>query len=459
MLAAEFIAPQVFPWYFGSIVGENLILSQNAEYTSAYGLTVLLFTFSYFLFSVFSYRRIKSRFLLLKKRLFGGSHLRFDAKLNRILFGFSSILVFFLLFWANGYLLLRKWANVKPVAQKQVLVIQPNAPLEFRDGRSVVEEIRLLMERIDQLSLAAAKKQPLDLIVLPESGVPFFSAHKHEATEAAGIYWPKFELFIKTLALRHGANVFFNELDVEFAKDSIRRSDMLTYNSSALYSPQGERKTSYQKVYLLIFGEYMPFEWMYALSGQTGKFAKGESLALIPYYEPLRNNENLTDITWGDLDYFNENSLKEYYQKKIQAEQQVGSFLPLICYEVIIPEYVRQFQGDPDFIVNVTNDKWYGPTIQSFQHHTLGRMRAIEFRKWLVRSTNSGTSVFTDHLGRNVDGDFTPIESSASLLKTVDVIPGEITFYRKYGNLLTWIYLLLSSLFFFYYGKQRTQFH
>lgn len=52
--------------------------------------------------------------------------------------------------------------------------------------------------------------------------------------------------------------------------------------------------------------------------------------------------------------------LKDYYRDNNVELKEEGKFLPLICYEVIIPEFVRKFAkaGAPDFIVNITNDKW-----------------------------------------------------------------------------------------------------
>ncbi|TGN21015.1 apolipoprotein N-acyltransferase [Leptospira idonii] len=450
MLAAEFLTPQVFPWYFGNIVAENHILSQNAEYASAYGLTVLLFVFSYFLFQslrpkrwlfIFRYLRTEGKNLLRKRK---------------IVLGIGSVWLLFLSFWVNGAYLFWKWENVLPVAKREVLIVQPNAPLEFRDGRSVAEEMNLLMQRIDRLTEEGAKGDKIDLIVFPESGVPFYSTHETEATKITGVYQPWFESQMAILALRHKANVFFNEIDVDFLNGIKSRRNLRSYNSSALMNPNGERRESYQKVYLLIFGEYMPFEWMYELSEQTGRFEAGKSLSLIPYYKTADSvSTNLTPLRWPDSLQFSPSMVRDYYKTHTVPEEKVGSFLPLICYEVIIPEFVRRFQGDPDFFVNVTNDKWYGNTVETYEHHTLGRMRSIEFRKWMVRSTNSGTSVFVDHLGRNVKNEFTAVEASATLRGTVDVMPGYETFYRRFGNLLPWSFLILSGIYFGYYVAKR----
>lgn len=463
ILFAEFFTPQVFPWYFGNVVAENLILAQNAEYTSAYGLSALLFFISYGLYSLGDPRKL----IQTGMEVFSSKDNEKKAKLLKTWSknSFVYILVFGL-FYFNGYRLFTKWVNVKPLAQADVLVVQPNAPLEFRDGRNPAEEIRNLMGRIDTLTYNSLKDNPVDLIVLPESGVPFFTTHDSEATRYSRIYWHQFESLMAMISLRHGSSLFYNELDAKFEGGIRSRENLRHYNSSVVMSPNGERRESYQKVFLLIFGEYMPFEWMYALSGQTGRFAPGESLSLLPYYQSRKYQNSFKDtqlpplqevkrdLTFSDTDNLSPAAVREYYKDYQIPEKAIGRFLPLICYEVIISEFVRKFQGDPDFIVNVTNDKWYGNSVESYQHHTLGRLRTIEFRKWMVRSTNSGTSVFTDHLGRNIDNDFTSLDNATVIRKKVDVMPGELTFYRLYGNLLSYIFMGISSIFFVIYVRK-----
>lgn len=453
ILFAEFFTPQVFPWYFGNVVAENQILAQNAEYASAYGLSAFLFFVSYYLFSL---RKPKTVL-----RLFSGFLSKHKGLQKKFVFGGLGIVFVLLLFFGNGYYLFQKWSQVKPIAERDVLVVQPNAPLEFRDGRNPAEEIRNLMTRIDYMTEKELNSNPVDLVVLPESGVPFFTTHDTDVTRFSRIYWHQFESLMAILSLRHGTNVFYNELDADLVPTAlpgrISRRDVRMYNSSVLMNPNGERRNSYQKVFLLIFGEYMPFEWMYALSGQTGQFAPGKSLDLIPYYESRKYPSSQTKaLHFEDTMTIGPAGVREYYAKDKVEEKQIGSFLPLICYEVIISEFVRKFEGDPDFIVNVTNDKWYGNSVESYQHHTLGRLRAIEFRKWIVRSTNSGTSVFTDHLGRNIDNEFTPIETTAVIRKKVQVIPGEMTFYRLYGNLLSYLFMGVVGIVFFFYAKRNS---
>ncbi|WCL50350.1 apolipoprotein N-acyltransferase [Leptospira sp. GIMC2001] len=450
-LLGEFVTPQVFPWYWGSIVAGHETLAQTAEIMSIYGLSFLLFVVSYTMYSWWGrdillsparWKRIPQRFRLLQKLYLP--------------------IALFIIFYVVGFSLYVKWNNVVPSRYVDTLVIQPNAPLEFRDGRSVAETINDLMKRIDELAVQgkASSPDPVDLIVLPESGVPFFSAHKHSATISPPMYWDRYDSLMFLLANRLQSNIFFNELDASF-KDNIRtRANRRLYNSSTLYDPNGERKKSYQKVFLLIFGEYMPFDWMYALSPQTGRFEPGKSLELIPYYSKERklDSELPKPISYEDTLNIGKPDVENYYSELKTPTTEVGKFLPLICYEVIVPEFVRTFRdsGNPDFFVNVTNDKWYGVSAETFQHGDLARIRSIEWRKWMVRSTNSGSSFFVDHLGRIVDNEFSAQEASLFMRKKVGVVDSEQTFYVKYGNLLSWMILLgLSIRYGFIYWKKR----
>lgn len=440
-LVGEFITPQVFPWYWGSVVAGNNILAQTAEYFSIYGLSFLLFVISYIIYSWFGKDILQ--FLFLGR----GPSLRYKGQIKNLLrtaklhlAPFILLISFFIL---GGYLFL-KWSRVEPTKLVDVLMVQPNAPLEFRDGRSVAETMRDLMNRIERLTLegAASHPDPVDLLVLPESGVPFFSARKHSATINPPIYWEQFDSLMYILANRLNANVFFNELDASYVNEIRIRKNLRYYNSSAVLNPNGERGGSYQKVFLLIFGEYMPFEFLYALSPQTGRFEPGKSLDFLKLYRKKEiQSWDKPDISFNETAIQSREMVGSYYQENNSELEPLANFLPLICYEVIVPEFVREFHksGNPDFIVNVTNDKWYGVSPETFQHGDLARIRSIEWRKWMVRSTNSGSSFFVDHLGRVVDNEFTGQESAEYLRKKIAVIPSEPTFYLEYGNVLLWL--------------------
>ena len=75
----------------------------------------------------------------------------------------------------------------------------------------------------------------------------------------------------------------------------------------------------------------------------------------------------------------------------------------MICYEDILPRFVRQLwdrAGPADVLVNVTNDSWYGDTHEPIEHLALATFRSIETRRALIRSTNTGISAIVDPVGR-----------------------------------------------------------
>jgi apolipoprotein N-acyltransferase len=463
-LLGEFVTPQVFPWYWGSILAGDRFLAQTAEYMSIYGLTFLLFTISYTLYSLIGKSILISILSIPKIQNPNWSRL---YKIP----SYGKEIIVLAMFTTVGFSLYWKWSQVKPVQWIDTLMVQPNAPLEFRDGRSAADTMMDLMNRIESLVIegSASHPDPVDLVVLPESGVPFFSAHKHSATTSPPLYWDRFDSLMVLIANRLNANVFFNELDASYTDERIRlRKNLRYYNSSTVYDPNGERMSSYQKVYLLIFGEYMPFEFLYDLSPQTAKFEPGKNLNFLPIYsknftqdqKKELDSKNFNHLTFNDTSQISKESVVEKYKLLKSPTQEIAKFLPLICYEVIIPEYVRTFKdsGNPDFIVNVTNDKWYGISAETFQHGDLGRIRSIEWRKWMVRSTNSGSSFFVDHLGQVVDNEFTSQESAEFLRKKVGVVKSEKTFYVLYGNVLSWLTLIGFGIYFgfiYWKGKNR----
>jgi apolipoprotein N-acyltransferase len=142
------------------------------------------------------------------------------------------------------------------------------------------------------------------------------------------------------------------------------------FNSALLTDARGRVVGRYDKHFLLPFGEFLPFgDWfpiLYRWSPNSSRFEQGTRL------EPLRIGSH-----------------------------EIATF---ICYEDVIPGFVRSIvrSGTPDLLANLTNDAWFGDTSEPWIHLALAKSRAIEQRRYLVRSTNSGVSAIIDPLGRVV---------------------------------------------------------
>ena len=150
------------------------------------------------------------------------------------------------------------------------------------------------------------------------------------------------------------------------------------YNAAFAVYPNGEVPVPYFKQVLIPFGEYMPFASIFpglnALNDKGGVFAAGTSDKVFDY--PMTRPDGTTYT--------------------LRAS-------PLICYEDLLPSLARQSTRDgAQLLVNLTSDNWFGRSLAPWQHHLIASFRAIETRRYLVRSTTTGLSAVVDPLGRTV---------------------------------------------------------
>jgi apolipoprotein N-acyltransferase len=146
------------------------------------------------------------------------------------------------------------------------------------------------------------------------------------------------------------------------------------WNSLALFGPGGTMTEVYDKVHLVPFGEYVPFgdlayRWfgLRAFAAQLGAgYSAGASRRLLAFGPGL------------------------------------GLAVPVICYEAIFAEEIGAEGGRGDWIVQVTNDAWFGTLTGPYQHFALARLRAIEQGLPLVRAANTGISAVVDARGQVV---------------------------------------------------------
>jgi apolipoprotein N-acyltransferase len=195
------------------------------------------------------------------------------------------------------------------------------------------------------------------------------------------------------------------------------------YNAAFLLTPDRGMLQSqiYEKNILLAFGEYFPlgdtFPVLYRWFPQVSNFKRGTT-------------QNLFILGDGT---------------------RVGM---TICYEAIVPSFVRKVSANGiQLLVNLTNDSWFGPTSEPYQHGALSVFRAIEARVPLVRVTNTGRSFVVDRLGRM--GDASAIGVEAAMVADIS-IPTDVqtTFFVRFGNWFVWLlaFVLGGS---YLWGRQR----
>ena len=263
-------------------------------------------------------------------------------------------------------------------------------------GDKHVDQALFLREH-QEMSLELVRALPLDLIVWPESILGF------ALTSREGMLPPGLLGDLRTPVL-FGAIIQQNE-----------QGERRLYNSAVLADRTGRIAGTYDKMELVPFGEYIPFgdifPQLYSWSPYSGRFWRGENS------EPLRLNGRLLSVN--------------------------------ICYEDIFPGQVRKLmQGGrdnriPEAMFNVTNDSWYGDTIQPLEHLVLASFRSIEHRRSLVRATNTGISAIVDPVGRISRR--TAQWKKASLTGRIPLMQ-ERTVYAAAGDWIGWVCAVITLL-------------
>ena len=117
----------------------------------------------------------------------------------------------------------------------------------------------------------------------------------------------------------------------------------------------------------------------------------------------------------------------------------------LICYEDILPGFTNRAvaSADSEMLINITNDAWFGDTTEPWEHLALAKFRAIEHRKYLVRSTNSGVSAIVDPNGNTVTESKTFVAEAKQ--ETLHWMKGG-TVYETVGD-LPWYLTTLAMVF------------
>jgi len=268
------------------------------------------------------------------------------------------------------------------------ILLQPNLPVGDAENWTQ-DHFRAELQNFVSLSLNPLPPvQRPDLIVWPESPAPFQTND------------PFFRDTISKLARQSHARVVVGAIGID--------SPGAVYNSAALVSPTGEWGGRYDKIHLVPFGEYVPFQSLFSFaSGLTqavGTFNKGASRA---------------PLAAGDT--------------------KLGTF---ICYESIFPDEVRRLAAQgAQVLVNVSNDGWYGDSGAWAQHLNQARMRAVENRRWLLRDTNTGLTTAIDPYGRVT----VRLERKTRAVLVAPYSLTEVTtFYSRYGDWFACLCAIIS---------------
>ena len=275
-------------------------------------------------------------------------------------------------------------------------IAQPNLDPRAKEYRPFDYHFTILKEQTIE-----AVSQGADLMVWPETAVPAYlglQANQH--------YRDRIQHLVDSLdvAVYTGAN----HLD-EY--EGRQRS----FNSSFLLKPDSEDLPRYDKMRLVPFGERSPFP------------------DLLPW---LRNIQ----FSGGGYIAANWDSGEQFTVFDV-GETRFGS---MICFDSVFPQQAFELvRGGAQFLVVITNDGYFGKTSGPYQHAQLSVFRAIENRRSVVRSANTGVSTFVDPYGR-MSGT-TAIFHEAVLTSSV-ALSASTTFYTRYGNVFGLGCLLVTAV-------------
>jgi apolipoprotein N-acyltransferase len=197
----------------------------------------------------------------------------------------------------------------------------------------------------------------IDLLIWPESALPFVFESEPAALPAIAALLPPGTTLIAGMQ--------------RLERDATEREGYRIFNSVMTIDETGQVTDVYDKAWLVPFGEFLPFQ------------------SLLESY----GFQQLTQVVGG---------FAAGPGPKTMSAPGAPKFLPLVCYEIIFPGAFASVNDRPGWILNVTNDAWFGDSPGPWQHLRQARVRAVEEGLPLIRAANTGISAVIDPYGRIV---------------------------------------------------------
>jgi len=250
-----------------------------------------------------------------------------------------------------------------------------------------------------------------DLMLWPEAAVPKMLRYDKETFEA-----------LTGLARTNHVWMIVGSDDAEPREPQTRPNDADYFNSCFLIDPEGKLVDRYRKRALVIFGEYIPLvRW----------------LPFVKWFTPIEGG-----FTPGDIPV-------QFKLPDLHVKTSV-----LICFEDVFPHLAREYaEPDTDFLVNITNNGWFGESAAQWQHAVSALFRAVENGLPLLRCSNNGLTCWVDAHGRLRE----IFHDAAGTVYGPGFMTAEIplreagavrspTFYHQYGDAFGWSCVLLAGV-------------
>jgi len=381
LAAAEWLRGHVlsgFPWNaFGYALTEPLALAQSVSLIGIWGLTFLAVA------------------IFTTPALFADDRTDTPHPWRPLVAGVVLLAAF------TAYGAARLWTHpTEYVAKVKLRIMQPDLQQDQKFNYGAKREVMARYLRLSNRATGPQSKGVHDVthLIWPESSFPFFLTHEPDVlAQITQLLQPGTVLI--TGAIRAGA-----------AASNGRVTE--AYNSVYVIDHDGSILGIYDKVHLVPFGEYLPFQRLL------------EKLGL----------RQLTRVVGG---------FKPGDRRRIMDVPGAPKVLPLICYEAIFPGEAVPPDERPGWLVNVTNDGWFGISSGPYQHFQQARMLAVAEGLPLVRAANTGISAVVDPLGRVIAS--LPLGGEGVLDAK---LPRALapTIYARSGNAIYLLFLIGSVL-------------
>lgn len=287
----------------------------------------------------------------------------------------------------------------------RIAMVQPNIDIKNRTRTHWQQQQTKLLTMLSSLE----QEQSIDLVVFPEVPIPVSYRYFIDDKDFFDKHLPEKPLLLTAIKPEDGdkQSNYFNTMELIEGKQVTQE---------------------YTKQVLLPFGEYIPFEKSLPWLKELFPYA--------PHYKPGNQTELLT----------------------LQVKENVINILPLICYEAVFSDIVALgVDKGGELLINSSNDDWFGNLAGKKTHYALSLFRAVEFRKYLVRATNTGLSGIITPFGHLLDSSIIEDNTVDYSINTLHIKPLD-SFYAEYPNLIKYCFVVCSLLILLFGRKANAKY-
>lgn len=399
-----------FPWLsLYNTQTYNTAYIQFIEFTGSYGLSLVILIINILIYIVIRFN------VLFGKPLASAAAITDIKKYAKLKF-ISAILLLLVLPYIYGTL---KLSETPPKAERSITItiIQPNIN-PWDKWSTGTDAITDSMERATRTAFKDSSLKS-DLILWPETAITYPITIPWKKNDLQNLYHFIDEIGKPILTGIPDREEYIRGRDF-IPDDAKKTNDSILFhrdwNSAMLFGKDPTGKFYYERYHkqkLVPFGEAVPFVETLPFLGDLFQWSVG-----------------LGSWNHGQgYEYFN-----MPFKGRLVTAPDTAKICTMICYESVYPSYVREFvKRGAELITVITNDGWYGKSSGPYQHNRYATLRAVENRRWIVRSANTGISSVIDDKGRVLEE--RPLFESASITRNIPLLK-EQTLYTKLGDFI-----------------------